>query len=823
MVARMMRWRPWSLLQSKRYEMRLVVRRIEGLPETGSGLGVRAAAVAEVRWKGPKTPLSSLRRGGVRRNRTREEEVREGGVVEWDEEFLTACTLSAHKENGSFLPWEIAFAVFTGLSEGPKIKACMIGMASVNLAEFAPTAEQKEMEIDVPLLPMGIPTESQPTLYLALSLLELRTIQEQTEAVQSSIVPVPSSPPLGDAFPCEKDEPHTLKSGLRKVNILKALALSRKAKKAYQEDCGNEEKCSPRNDDAEHAYPCNTDSLDDVENVEENKDDFSERKSFSYGTLASANYIEGSFYSDMMTNTDYDDLVYYSHQNSDVSNSDVEDVPSISIPEHHVYFVSKRSIIPWKKTRLNFRSPKAKGEPLLKKSYGEEGGDDIDFDRRQLCSVGGLTCAVNWYDNSVANCPAVSDFGDDNFVVGSWEPKEVISRDGSLKLCTQAFLASIDQRSEQASGESACTVLVAVIADWFQANPHMMPIKSQFDNLIREGSLDWRTLCKNQTYREHFPDKHFDLETVLEAKIRPLSIVPAKSFVGFFHPEGTDDSDSFNFLHGAMSFDNIWDEINRTKPECSSDCGPHIYIVSWNDHFFILKVEHDAYYIIDTLGERLHEGCNQAYILKFDDTTTIHKHKNESRPACGNVPDAETQVQHNDSIKQGKFSGEQEIGDANMEDELICRGQESCKEYIKSFLAAIPVRELQVDLRKGLTTSTLIHHRLQIEFHYTELSKDVMAKLFQPASEPTGEGLHLAVSDSEFLCSVESVFKASWTREATADLSLPVESAAEPSWPVEPAVTFFLTPSVNLEVEGFAVRSPEVKRPAFEPSFFLGF
>ncbi|RWV96328.1 hypothetical protein GW17_00040971 [Ensete ventricosum] len=719
MVARMMRWRPWSLLQSKRYEVRLVVRRIEGL----SGLGARAAAAAEVRWKGPKTALSSLRRGGVRRNRTREGKVREGGVVEWDEVFLTACTLSAHKENGAFLPWEIAFAVFT----------------------------------------------------LALSLLELRTIQEQTEAVQSSIVPVPLSPPLGDEFSCEKDEPHTLKSGLRKVNILKALALSRKAKKAYQEDYGNEEKCSPRNEDAEHAYPCNTDSLNDVENVEENKDDFSERRSFSYGTLASANYIEGSFYSDMMTNTDYDDLVYYSHKKSDVSYSDVEDAPSISIPEHPVSFVSKRSIIPWKKTRLNFRSPKAKGEPLLKKSYGEEGGDDIDFDR-------------------------LSNFGDDNFVVGSWELKEVISRDGSLKLCTQAFLASIDQRSEQASGESACTVLVAVIADWFQANPHMMPIKSQFDNLIREGSLDWRMLCENQTYREHFPDKHFDLETVLEAKIRPLSIVPAKSFVGFFHPEGTDDSDSFNFLHGAMSFDNIWDEINRTKPEYSSDCGPHIFIVSWNDHFFILKVEHDAYYIIDTLGERLHEGCNQAYILKFDGTTTIHKHKNESRPGCGNVPDAETQVQHNDTRKQGEFSGEKEIGDAIMEDELICRGQESCKEYIKSFLAAIPVRELQVDLRKGLTTS-LIHHRLQIEFHYTELSKEVMAKLFQPASEPTGKGLHLAVSDSEFLCPVESVFEASRTRKATADFSLPVESAAEPSWPVESAVAFFLTPSVNLGVE----------------------
>ena len=42
----------------------------------------------------------------------------------------------------------------------------------------------------------------------------------------------------------------------------------------------------------------------------------------------------------------------------------------------------------------------------------------------------------------------------------------------------------------------------------------------------------------------------------------------------------------------------------------------------------ILKVEADAYYIIDTLGERLYEGCNQAYILKFDSSTVINKLKN---------------------------------------------------------------------------------------------------------------------------------------------------------------------------------------------------
>ncbi|KAM3234636.1 hypothetical protein P3L10_014672 [Capsicum annuum] len=53
------------------------------------------------------------------------------------------------------------------------------------------------------------------------------------------------------------------------------------------------------------------------------------------------------------------------------------------------------------------------------------------------------------------------------------------------------------------------------------------------------------------------------------------------------------------------------------------------------------------------------------------------------------------------------------------EKNIIYRGKEACKEYIKSFLAAIPIRELQVDVKKGLMASTPLHQRLQIEFHYT--------------------------------------------------------------------------------------------------------
>ena len=129
-------------------------------------------------------------------------------------------------------------------------------------------------------------------------------------------------------------------------------------------------------------------------------------------------------------------------------------------------------------------------------------------------------------------------FGDDQFTIGSWESKELVSRDGQMKLSTQVFFGSIDQRSERAAGESACTALVAVLADWLHTNPNSMPVKSQFDMLIREGSQEWRKLCDVDDYKERFPDGHFDLDTILQAKVHSLSVIPEKSFVGFFRPEG---------------------------------------------------------------------------------------------------------------------------------------------------------------------------------------------------------------------------------------------------------------------------------------------
>ncbi|TQD88437.1 hypothetical protein C1H46_026033 [Malus baccata] len=134
-----------------------------------------------------------------------------------------------------------------------------------------------------------------------------------------------------------------------------------------------------------------------------------------------------------------------------------------------------------------------------------------------------------------------------------------------------------------------------------------------------------------------------------------------------------------------MSFDDIWNEIDKNREFYE----PRIYIVSWNDHFFVLKVEADAYYIIDSLGERLFEGCNQAYILKFDDSSIMH----------------------------GKTEKAEDDSEERLE--VICSGKECCRQFIKRFLAAIPLKELEEEEEKSAVPILPLHRRLQIEFHYT--------------------------------------------------------------------------------------------------------
>ncbi|GJU86048.1 hypothetical protein Tco_1293594 [Tanacetum coccineum] len=80
----------------------------------------------------------------------------------------------------------------------------------------------------------------------------------------------------------------------------------------------------------------------------------------------------------------------------------------------------------------------------------------------------------------------------------------------------------------------------------------------------------------------------------------------------------------------------------------SEEC---VYIVSWNDHFFVLEKEKNTMYIIDTLGES--EG------LHNDSSVIREQHKKENN------------------------SG------------IVCKGTSCCKEIINGILAAIPLGELQ--------------------------------------------------------------------------------------------------------------------------------
>ncbi|KVI07401.1 EEIG1/EHBP1 N-terminal domain-containing protein [Cynara cardunculus var. scolymus] len=639
MAVRMMNWRPWPPLSSKKFEAKIVVCRLQGLPEkiTSSGGGGGCGESrdfsklgVEVKWKGSIKSNNRLnfKRSSVKRNLTKEESLNDDGVVEWNEEFVAVCNLVAFRDG--FHQWEVAFRVFDGLNQGPKRRDHAVATGSLNLAEFS-SAEQEKTPISIHL-----------------------SVPDSVE----SVVPPPLLPYNEEVSTTFKDEPSGLKAGIKKFKIFRVISANRTKIACREEEVSDGKSITVRTEGAD--YPFDTDSLNGSDGVDSEDVDYADssvRKSFSYGTLANANHAGRLSYFNSSGSED-EDQIYYRNYKTEAGDL------SVSMIDHSEKLISKRRIFPWRKRKLSFRSPKAKGEPLLKKDHHRSD------------------------EGSTTSRSSISGFGDDDFAVGRWDNMEVTSRDGQMKLQTQIFFASIDQRSEKASGESACTTLVATIADWFQNNRHEMPIKSELDSLIREGSLEWRNLCENEVYKKRFPDKHFDLETVLQAKIRNLAVIPEKSFIGFFQPNELQKG-VFDFLDGAMSFDSIWDEISQIGSNHDDIMNPLVYIVSWNDHFFILKIDRDAYYIIDTLGERLYEGCSQAYMLKFNQDTRIQRVPNET--------------ENPNEKKEGKKADRNEV---QKEEFTVFGGKESCKEYIKSFLAAIPIRELQADLKKGLTPAS---------------------------------------------------------------------------------------------------------------------
>lgn len=132
-----------------------------------------------------------------------------------------------------------------------------------------------------------------------------------------------------------------------------------------------------------------------------------------------------------------------------------------------------------------------------------------------------------------------------------------------------------------------------------------------------------------------------------------------------------------------MSFGQIWDKISIQDEE------PRVYIISWNDHFFVLMIDAEACYIIDSLGKRLFEGCNQAFILKFDQSAVIYGKAKKGGPVDG----------------PGR--------------EVISRGKDCCREFIKRFLAAVPVGDVEAEMKKGRVSHLALYRQLQVDFHFT--------------------------------------------------------------------------------------------------------
>ena len=115
---------------------------------------------------------------------------------------------------------------------------------------------------------------------------------------------------------------------------------------------------------------------------------------------------------------------------------------------------------------------------------------------------------------------------------------------------------------------------------------------------------------------------HTKTKTKTKPKTKRLlraKIHHGKSFVGFLRPPGVKKGDSpvlDALAEAAPPLCAIVRELAASPaPTCS-------YAVSWNDHFFLLHFRREAgetvAYVMDSLGERLCEGCRRAYVLRFD-------------------------------------------------------------------------------------------------------------------------------------------------------------------------------------------------------------
>ncbi|MCO5596015.1 hypothetical protein L7F22_050069 [Adiantum nelumboides] len=611
---------------------------------------------------------------------------------------------------------------------GTKSKTAIFGTASMNLGHLAPFTQAQNTEHSVKL---NVTSPERQRKQVAILVVTIRFSEDALDlhCTRHSTVSC-----LGRAFLCDQQICGTREKKAKRMRKMVSFHERKTSGELKYTACSGKlfTTCEKSSGDVRE-----TSDNDSVAGSEEQKVTDKENKHLqSYGSLTGVNLVvEGALASLAEVREDPSVTSSKAFKGALISKA------STSEPDQSVHLRQLRS---WKRSRRH-RSLSDRGEPLLRKAHSDTGGDDVDLVRHlSFTYTHDQVRLSREADRALLSSAAMSeclDCGELQFSVGCWERKELVSRVGHMKLSTKVFFASIDQRSERAGGESACTALVVVIADWLHQNPDLMPIRAEFDTLIRQGSAEWRTLCADEVHRKKFPDQHFDLDTVLEAKIRPLGIVEGGTSVGFFKPEM--ENSLFDFLHGAVLFDDIW-EASIVEDSLALKSGgnfePAVYIVSWNDHFFLLKVDKEAYYIIDTLGERLFEGCKQAYMICFDEETILtHQPKADLKLDGRKVPQKTTsslqigpktgvsRVVPSDFPNGSSGSSLQQLhttvqdGDSHRVENGArdYNGRDACKEFIKGFFAALALKQLYKDIEKGLLGTSPLHKRLQIEFHHT--------------------------------------------------------------------------------------------------------
>ncbi|KAM6544883.1 hypothetical protein CsatB_025619 [Cannabis sativa] len=239
-----------------------------------------------------------------------------------------------------------------------------------------------------------------------------------------------------------------------------------------------------------------------------------------------------------------------------------------------------------------------------------------------------------------------------------WSLLELFSHNKEAMLKVKVLFASF------ASGEDACSVIAVLISHWLHCNPNLIPTRLQFESLIIQGSSEWRVLCSTETSY----CGHFDIETVVNTGIRPLSICAHKSIMGIVGVE------KFEPLKDLFSLDEMWETITKNLTT-----EPRVFIVGWDDHFFVLKLELHACYIFDSFGARLFRGCNKAYVLKFDESSVI-------------------------------FGSDQKT--------VLCAGKECCKEFMKKFFTNSVVMVLKKEYEKGCIQLPHLYEKLQVNMSY---------------------------------------------------------------------------------------------------------